>query len=361
MIARLRDLEGELGDPDDGGSQIALRVPPAAKTGRIVMTIEGGAIGYDRALATGINLSVERGQKIAVIGANGIGKSTLLKTIKGLHAPLAGKFLPSSGVSIGYFAQDQAETLDRTDTVLGNLLKRSTMGEREARGLLGGFLFRGNDVFKQARVLSGGEMSRLGLAILLGRSEGLLLLDEPTNHLDMASVEMLADALTEYDGTMMFVSHDRTFIDAVATHVFAMLPDGRSMLFEGKLADYQRLAATAGFPNVLLVEEKSAPKQDASTPAKASDDDVRELKKRRQKLEGRINALDTQLAKDRTTMTKVEQELAEIAPTDFAKAQALTERQTQTSAAIDAAEEEWLVVAEELETVKSALAALNRL
>jgi ATP-binding cassette subfamily F protein 3 len=177
----------------------------------------------------------------------------------------------------------------------------------------------------------------------------------------MASVEMLADALTEYDGTMMFVSHDRTFIDAVATHVFAMLPDGRSMLFEGKLADYQRLAATAGFPNVLLVEEKSAPKQDASTPAKASDDDVRELKKRRQKLEGRINALDTQLAKDRTTMTKVEQELAEIAPTDFAKAQALTERQTQTSAAIDAAEEEWLVVAEELETVKSALAALNRL
>lgn len=366
MIAKLRALEDGMGAPSGPDSHIAMQIPPAPKTPRVVLSIENGTIGYDKPLASGVNLTVERGQKIAVIGANGIGKSTLLKTIVGRQAALAGAFAPTTGVSMAFFAQDQAETLDKNDTVLGNLLRQSNLGERGARAMLGGFLFRGDDVFKTAKVLSGGEKSRLGLAILLGRSAGFLLLDEPTNHLDMSSVEMLASALADHDGTMMFVSHDRTFIDNIATHIFAMLPDGRSMLFEGKLDDYQRMARTAGFPNVLQVEDKEkapAAKSQGSAPSapKVSDEAVRELKKRRQKLETRIGVLDKQMAKDRAVLTQINSDLVGASPTDFAKITALHKQLTALNTSVDAAEEEWLMLSEELEGVRADLTAMNRL
>src|SRR5690606_29458523 len=122
------------------------------------------------------------------------------------------------------------------------------LGERDARSLLGNFLFSGSDVFKKVEVLSGGEKSRLGLARMLAAKANLLLLDEPTNHLDMTSVEILIEGLLSYKGTLIFVSHDREFINSLCTHVFVMLADGRNALFEGDLADYVRLAKAADFP-----------------------------------------------------------------------------------------------------------------
>src|SRR5690606_6877919 len=131
-----------------------------------------------------------------------------------------------AGLAMTYFAQDQLDSIVPEKTVLANLVEATGIGEKDGRNLLGAFLFSGDDVTKQAKVLSGGELSRLGLARSVGRRCGLMLLDEPTNHLDMSSVEVLAANLAAYEGNIIFVSHDRTFIDHVCTHVFAMLPDG---------------------------------------------------------------------------------------------------------------------------------------
>jgi ATP-binding cassette subfamily F protein 3 len=125
-----------------------------------------------------------------------------------------------------------------------------------ARSLLGSFLLRGDDVFKKLSILSGGEKSRVGLCCLMAQKANFLILDEPTNHLDMSSASILAGALADFEGTVLFVSHNRSFIDQVATHIFAMTRDGRGGLFEGKLADYESLALRAGFPNVLKQEGK---------------------------------------------------------------------------------------------------------
>ena len=174
-------------------------------------------------------------------------------------------------------------------TVSGKIsLQNSEWGQKEIRSLLGSFLFSGDDVFKQVKVLSGGEKSRVGLANILSRKSNLLLLDEPTNHLDMKSAESLTAALNSYKGTMIFVSHDRELIDRVCSHVFAMLPDGRSMLFEGNLDDYAKLAMVAGFPNVLDTNNESAESQKTTLEKKeepSDQEDFKELKRKRAKLE----------------------------------------------------------------------------
>jgi ATP-binding cassette subfamily F protein 3 len=367
MIARIKALEESLGGEGEDAS-IFIQLPPAPKTPRVVLTIEDGAIGYDRTLANGIKLLVERGAKVAVIGANGIGKSTLLRTLSGRLAPRDGKFALGLGVQVAYFSQDQAETLDLGETVLRNLLAASDLSEREARSLLGGFLFRGDDVYKRANVLSGGELSRLGLACALAKQAGLLLLDEPTNHLDMGSAETLASAIEETEGTVVFVSHDRTFIDEVCTHVFAMLPDGRSMLFEGKLPDYERLAATAGFPDVLAPEpEASAAK--ASAPAsksaagarEASHDEIKELKRRKQRLTSRVEQLDKEMDALRGKASQLETKLADPAlATDFGKMQTLHKELETAQSRMGEAENEWLAASEELQTVTDELTSLGR-
>jgi ATP-binding cassette subfamily F protein 3 len=375
MIARIREVEeGFDSDAAEDPAGVYIALPPPPKTPRVVLEIDDGAIGYDRTLAAGIKLSLERGAKVAVIGANGIGKSTLLRTVSGRLARRGGSFALADGVEASYFAQDQNETLDLADTLLSNLVKRSTLSEKEARSLLGSFLFRGDDVFKPARVLSGGELSRLGLACALARRAGLLLLDEPTNHLDMGSVESLAAALSDYEGTVLMVSHDRTFIDGVATHVFAMLPDGRSMLFEGQLADYERLAALAGFPNVLAVDDDKNQERAAagkaangagtsgaqSAPSGGSHQEAKELKRQRQKLETRTEQLDQEMAKLRRELDGVESAMGALGGGDYQKAAALHADQERLRAALDAAEGAWLEASEALEAVTAQLTSLGR-
>ncbi len=365
MISRIRDLESQH-VVDDDPSSVMITLPPPAKTPRIVFEIEGGAIGYTTTLASGIRLTVERGAKIAIIGANGIGKSTLLKTVAKKIPAKAGRFVASDSLELAYFAQDQGETLDLQQTVLQNLLMRSDLSEKQARTLLGHFLFRGDDVFKSAKVLSGGELSRLGLACALGHQSGLLLLDEPTNHLDMTSVEALAACIDEYEGTVLFVSHDRTFIDEVATHIFAMLPDGRSQLFEGKLEDYQRLARTAGFPNVLQVDEKPTQSKESSAPGQsmprvsATDAEIKEMKKSRQKAQSRVDQLEKKTATLKADLAKLEGELLTIPPTDFVKAKAIADKQTSLQKELEGAEEQWLEAYDEVESTTQKLAATGR-
>lgn len=359
MIARIRDLEETLDSSAQGAdANVVIQIPSPNKTPRIVYELENGAIGYSEPLARGVSLSLERGQKVAIIGANGIGKSTLLRTIAGRLKPVSGRFSLTPGVEMAYFAQDQAESLDMDASVLGNLLNSSNLGEPAARQLLGGFLFRGDDVFKKTKVLSGGELSRLGLACALGKKAGLILLDEPTNHLDMASVETLAAGLDDFEGTVLFVSHDRTFIDAVCTHIFAMLPDGRSMIFPGKLDDYRKLAAVSGFPNVLdTTPEAQAQESDGEgagdrplTEKKfSSHAESKERKSQLQKLRKKIGQLESEMSQIRATLGQLEEEMAQISAINFMKTAELHQNVERLKDQLDSKEEEWLLSSEELE------------
>ena len=252
MLGRLQAVEQ--GTPEQSeDAAMSLNLPVKVKSGLHVLKVIDASIGYgDRALAKKVNLEVKRGQKVAIIGANGIGKSTLLKSIVGATPFLQGTSEQGHQVKMGYYAQNQMDTLDTNLTVLDNVMQaRESMSLQEARRILGCFLFTRDDVFKPFKVLSGGEKSRVGLAHLLAQECNFLLLDEPTNHLDMMSTGILANSLSEYEGTALFVSHNRAFINSVATHIFAMTPDGRSQLFEGNLDDYVHLCERSKFPNVL--------------------------------------------------------------------------------------------------------------
>lgn len=249
MIERLRALESVTDLPEEERA-MAIQLPAPSPSGQVPLLVDSLEIGYSSRLAKIPKLEVERGQKIAVIGANGIGKSTLLKTLSRITPALSGDFAFNDRVNLAYFAQDQLEYLDPKASILDNLLNASDITEREARSLLGGLLFRGDDVYKLVSVLSGGEKSRVGLACILAKKSNFLLLDEPTNHLDMSSVAALSMALESYSGNLIFVSHNRTFINTICSHVLVMLPDGRAELFIGNIDHYQQSCQSRGFPNI---------------------------------------------------------------------------------------------------------------
>jgi ATP-binding cassette subfamily F protein 3 len=188
----------------------------------------------------GVSLQVNRGERIALVGPNGAGKSTLLRILAGLDNPDGGKVVLSEKVEVGYYAQDQSQTLDETRQVVEEVLAHapSGWGVESVRGLLARFLFTQDDVFKRIESLSGGEKSRLSLAKLLLQPKQLLLLDEPTNHLDLQSKDEIEAALNGYAGGVIFSSHDRYLLDRVATRV-AELVDGRITIYHGGWTAYR--------------------------------------------------------------------------------------------------------------------------
>ena len=220
MIDRLKELEAKL-EPEEKESQIAIHMPLKQVSGRVVLTLDDVAIGYsDCVLQQHISLRILRQQKIAVVGANGLGKSTLLKSIIEDVPLLSGQMTKGAHVTMGYFSQNQLDILDGQKTALENILSRSpNTTHQEARAWLGALLMSKEDSSKPVSVLSGGEKSKVSLAILLAQRHNFLILDEPTNHLDMSSIETLGSALKAFEGTILFVSHNRAFIDAFATHV----------------------------------------------------------------------------------------------------------------------------------------------
>lgn len=195
------------------------------QSAKMVLECKDLVVGYDNSLAT-INLEIMRGKKIGVIGANGTGKSTFLKTLQGLIKPLSGKVTYGYNVKIGYFDQNLA-MIDSKNTVLEEFkLAYPNLTEQESRGALGAFLFRGEDVNKIVDTLSGGEKVRLSLCKLLYTKPNFLILDEPTNHLDIIGKQRLENILADYKGTIVFVSHDRYFVKKVATDLIIFEEDG---------------------------------------------------------------------------------------------------------------------------------------
>ncbi len=219
--------------------KIRFHFPEAPKAGRVVMELSGVRRVYGQnVVLRGVDLMVERGDRIALVGPNGAGKSTLMRLFAGTDRPDAGTRTLGHQVVPDYFAQDQASVLNPTRTVYEEMTSASsTTMVPMIRTILGGFLFSGDDVYKKCAVLSGGERNRLALAKMLLNASNLLLLDEPTNHLDLDSKEVLLDALADYGGTLIFVSHDRYFIDKLATKVIE-IGGGEATSYPGGYEDF---------------------------------------------------------------------------------------------------------------------------
>jgi ATP-binding cassette subfamily F protein 3 len=219
--------------------RLHFQFPAAPKSGRAVIELKNARKAYgDKLVLDEVNLLIERGDRIALVGHNGAGKSTLMRMLSGEEAPDRGERIEGHQVVMQYFAQDEAMRLDPALTVYETLASGSpdTMIP-SIRNILGGFLFSGDDIYKKAGVLSGGERTRLAVARMLLRPSNTLLLDEPTNHLDLDSKEVLLDALVDYGGTLVFVSHDRYFVERLATKIVEV-GNGKAQLYPGTYAEF---------------------------------------------------------------------------------------------------------------------------
>ena len=255
--------------------RIHFQFPAAPKSGRMVLELKHARKAYggaepgqrENVVLDGVNLHIERGDRIALVGPNGAGKSTLMRMLSGEEQPDRGSRTEGHQVVMQYFAQDEATRLDPVLTVHETLSSGSPHHMVPAiRNILGGFLFSGDDVYKKAGVLSGGERTRLAVARMLLRPSNTLLLDEPTNHLDIDSKEVLLDALVDYGGTLIFVSHDRYFVEKLATRIVEV-GDGRATLYPG---DYK---------SFLWSKEKretASPKPQAPSPTPAASRPVKQ-------------------------------------------------------------------------------------
>jgi ATP-binding cassette subfamily F protein 3 len=219
--------------------RIHFKFPTCAKSGRTVLELKHARKAYgELAVFRDLSLHIERGDRIALVGPNGAGKSTLMRMLSGEEAPDSGTRTVGHQVVMEYFAQDEATRLDPTLTVYETLEVGSATAMVPAiRNILGGFLFSGDDVYKKAAVLSGGERTRLAVARMLLRPSNTLLLDEPTNHLDLDSKDVLLDALEDYGGTLVIVSHDRYFVEKLATKIIE-IGHGQAIVYPGTYSEF---------------------------------------------------------------------------------------------------------------------------
>jgi ATP-binding cassette subfamily F protein 3 len=220
---------------------IHFKFPQPPPSGRMVVEAEGLSKSYGEKQVLGnVRFTIERGDRVALVGVNGAGKSTLIKLMTGVELPTSGSIRLGHNVASEYFAQDQYKVLDPEARMLDDISRAAVkVPESELRSLLGCFLFSGDDVFKPLGVLSGGERNRFALARILVSPSNFLLLDEPTNHLDMRAKDVLLDAIAAFSGTVIFVSHDRYFIDRLATRVIE-IENGSVTSYEGNYEDYLR-------------------------------------------------------------------------------------------------------------------------
>lgn len=311
--------------------EMNLRLQAAMRSGDKVLMTRGLAVGYDRPLLEVPNITLYRGETAALIGPNGVGKSTLLKTMIEQLDPLAGSVQMGASVKVGYFAQAH-ELLEPSNTLIDELTLVKAMPISEARNYLGQFLFGGDDVFRKVETLSGGERGRLALAKLSLAGANLLLLDEPTNHLDIDSQEVLEMVLDSFNGTILLVSHDRYLIDALATQIWEASP-GKLDVFEGTYQEY--LEARRKQEETAIPVQNGATSNGAVVSEKKHGLNPYQLQKRIQDVENQIHALE-----DRLETLTVEIEAASAAG-DAQRVSDLGAEYSQTEADLDESMVEW--------------------
>ncbi len=361
--ARLKQLEKmeRIEAPLSEAPTIHFRFPQPPRSGQRVAVLEDVEQAYgDHHVYAGLNLTIEKGERIVLVGPNGAGKSTLLKILAARVPIQGGRRELGHNVSVGYFSQQRVDTLDLERTVLAEAMERFEAGfnEQDVRGVLGAFLFRGDDVFKKVKVLSGGEKSRLALVKLLLNPPNLLLLDEPTTHLDMSSIDALIGALTDYTGTLLFVSHDVHFIRALATGTL-QIQAGRVTPYAGDYDYYLRKSGAASEQGGLIAglkNERPGENRPATTAASTtvSAKERRRIKAARREatgterrgIEREVAALEAEILQLEAAQAELGKQLEDPASyADPASAKELNQKATRLAKRLQEKNYEWEIAA----------------
>ena len=344
--ARIKALEKldriEVDETDN--QAFTLKFPPAQRSGDVVFKASDLTAGYPgKVVFTSANVEIRRGEKVALVGRNGEGKTTLVRIMSRELYPLAGEVVLGHNIQLGYYAQNQEDILDGSMTVF-ETLDRIAVGEMRTklRDLLGAFLFKGDDIDKKVSVLSGGERARLGMAKLMLLPYNVLVLDEPTNHMDIRSKDILKQALKKFDGTLVVVSHDRDFLDSLVDK-FYEFRDGRvkehlggvtEFLEKRKIENLQQLerrTTPEPLPKAPAPEKKAVPAQSQVL--------YKEAEKASRKRRNRIEYLEKEIAKKESEMGKIEKILAN--PGNNCDILQLTRDYLENKRSLDALMEEW--------------------
>ncbi len=351
--------------------RVKFRFPLPSTSGRHVLDLVGISKRYgEKVIYETLDFSVERGQRVALVGENGAGKSTLLKMLAGVLPPDSGTRTVGHGATVHYFAQHQAETLNPEHTILESLEEATTHAEMNfLRGIAGAFLFTGLDQKKLVKALSGGERNRVALARMLVEPANTLLLDEPTNHLDPASVDVLTDALAEFPGTIVFISHDPTFLARIATRIVE-IEDGRARNFIGdyeyylwkKAQEFESIKETKeeldGKPQAKSSGPTRAMVQQIKAPPKDSGGNRRDLTKTHARLEKQVARAESEIADLELKVKARESELADpVLYKEFERWNVLHQEQDGLKRDLERMTTRWESLSAELEKVKQELGA----
>jgi ATP-binding cassette subfamily F protein 3 len=351
--------------------RVRFKFPLPTPSGRQVLELRHVAKSYgDTVVYTDLNFSVERGQRVALVGENGAGKSTLLKILAGVLPFEQGTRMVGHGVTLHYFAQHQAEALNPEHTVLESLEEVSAAAERNfLRGVAGAFLFSGEDQNKPIKALSGGERTRVALARMLVQPANTLLLDEPTNHLDPSSVDVLTDALTDFPGTIVFISHDPIFLMRVATRIVE-IEGGTARNYYGDYEYYlwkraqelDSITQTSADPHPTAARPRAqrpgsgAPPPGPSGP-RPHQPDRRVLSKSRARLEQQVAQAEAEIAELETRIKNRDRDLADLTLyQDFSRWQELYHEQERWKEDLERLTAKWSDLSQELEEAKKKLA-----
>jgi ATP-binding cassette subfamily F protein 3 len=311
MLERMDVIEIE----EEDNSTVNIRFPEAPRSGDIVVEAKGLAKSFDtKQVFADAHFTIERGEKVAFVGRNGEGKTTMSRIIVG-ELSYDGELKIGHNVTIGYFAQNQDEILDNSLTVL-ETIDRVAVGDirTKIRDILGAFLFRGEDVDKRVSVLSGGERNRLALAKLMLQPYNLLVLDEPTNHLDMRSKDVLKNALLEYNGTVIIVSHDRDFLNGLVNKVYEFT-HGKVKEHIGGIYDFLRRKKLETLKELEAVQrqQKSTDKTNAPSDQKKLWEERKELDRKIRKVENQINKLEQEISSLESELSEIDNKLTDPA------------------------------------------------
>lgn len=336
--------------PPEDNRRLAIRFPTPIQSGREVVSIQklGKSFG-DKHLFSNLAAELERGQRVFLLGANGCGKTTLLKLILGLEKPDSGSIRFGHNVVTGYFSQNQLETLDANLSIFDTMREACPkMDNTEVRTLLGRFLFSGEQVFKPVSVLSGGEKSKLALAKLMTSGPNTLLLDEPTNHMDIPAKEVITEALLDFEGSMLCISHDRYFIQTLATHIWEVY-NGHLITYSG---DYDYYLFKRGEMRAKIDAQIHAQRSKVvNPPAVESEAQVKasiqqENFAAKKEVDKRIKKIEKQIIKLETDIESLQAQLLDPAlQTDYQKLQQITLDIEARQSELTTLNSEWLTLA----------------
>lgn len=352
-IKQLEKLERIEVDEEDN-SALAVKFPPAPRSGDIAFKATDLKVGYgSKVVFSGADIEVRRGEKVALVGRNGEGKTTLMRVIMGELEPMSGEAKTGHNVSIGYYAQNQEDILDKNDTVFGTLDRIATGDIRtKLRDILAAFLFKGEDIDKKVAVLSGGERARLAMAKLMLKPYNLLALDEPTNHMDIKSKDILKQALKKYDGTLIVVSHDRDFLDGLVDKLYEFR-DGMVKEHLGTVAEFlerRKIENLNELERHLKPQsvQKPAEVQEKKTVSQQEYQARKFISKEERKRKNRLQFLEKSISDIETKMKGIEARLQSPTPDD--DIMDLTREYLELKRDLDAKTDEWVALGSEDET-----------